>query len=87
MSATVRTITADCTSGDGSVLIISTLGQDEGAALRFTVKRVEDGYPTAPTAVISWESLRELIGFQNLESARYAADWVTADDDTAQEIF
>lgn len=79
MSWTVRTITADCASGDGSQLIISTEGQAEDQALQFTVKPGEGVEP--PCVRIGIQELAELIGFQNLESARYNAEWRSDDDD------
>lgn len=79
MSATTRSIVADCTSGDGSQLTITTEVQDEEVALSFTIKPGADDMQA--TVRVSSEALVELIGFQSLENARYRAEYVTADQD------
>lgn len=79
MSATTRSIVADCTSGDGSQLTITTEVQDEEVALSFTIKPGADGMQA--TVRVSSEALVELIGFQSLENAGYRAEYVTADQD------
>lgn len=84
MSATTRTIVADCTSGDGSQLIITTEVQDEEVALSFTVKPGAEGMD--PTVRVGIEALAELIGFQNLESVRYSAEWHSEDEDEEEDL-
>lgn len=79
MSATTRSIIADCTSGDGSQLSITTEIQDEEVALSFTIKPAAEGMEA--TVRLSSEALVELIGFQNMENARYRAEYVTAKAD------
>lgn len=83
MSATTRTIVADCTSGDGSQLIITTEVQDEEVALSFTVKPGAEGMD--PCVRVGIEALAELIGFQNLESVRYRSVWPSNEDDEDED--
>ena len=76
---TVRTITADCQSEDGSQLIISTEYQNEAHVLSFTVNPGAEGIDS--TVRVSAEDLVELLGFQNMENARYRAEYRAADED------
>ena len=83
MSVTTRTIVADCTSGDGSQLIISTEVRDEEVALSFTIKPGAEGMDSCVR--LGSDALEELITFQNLESARYAAEWETTAEDEDED--
>lgn len=73
---TVRQIIADCQSEDGSKLIVSTEYQNEAHALTFTIEPGAEGID--PAVRVSAEDLVELIGFQNLENARYRSEYRTA---------
>lgn len=83
--ATVRTIAAPCTSGDGTVLQISTLGQGPESALRFHIGPA--GEESGAMVYVSPEDLADLLVFQVREQELYDLEYDTeAEDDDEEEI-
>jgi hypothetical protein len=66
--STVRIITADCATGDGSYLEVSTENQDSTAVLRFSVTDVEG---RTASAYMSAEQLDEITPFIYREREAY----------------
>lgn len=78
MTATTRSITADCQTGDGSLLEVTTDGQDSDAVLRF---RVTDSEGLAGSVMVSEDQLAELIDFLNREGSIYDLEYHVDDED------
>lgn len=71
---TVRTITAECTSGDGTTLKVSTSNQAEGTALQFSIGD--------QCVWVSRDDLYDLLGFQQTEARAYdQIDWGDDEDE------
>lgn len=84
MSSTVRTIAADCTSGDGTVLRISTLGQTDDVALQFRIGP-DSAEATAAVVYVSPDALSDLMVFltreQELHDLEFEAPELEDDDE------
>lgn len=82
---TVRSITADCITGDGSLLEVTTDGQDSNAVLRFRVTSPEDSGQGVGSVMVSEEQLAEIIDFLNRESAIFDLAYGVDEEDQEGE--
>lgn len=85
MTSTVRSIAADCITGDGSLLEVTTDGQDSDAVLRFRITAPEDSGQGVGSVMVSDDQLAEIIDFLNREGSIYDLEYRDVDEDQEGE--